>query len=242
MHKDQSAAQRSPRLRYPIDFGDESVSIAWEAAHSLLLSAIQPDGLGALLPKGRRLKPRFIQTALLARRASVSLPLLIAATRECAVSRALAAAVQLIGAGPGLTPSWDDLLVDYICGLRVTLTVEDRKRALFLDQFGLAIHQASSRTTDVSRRYIERTVRGEGPAWIEDVLHAIALGDLERAQHATRPTMNIGTTSGTDMMLGAVLGSAAWQLGAQAIAMLATLSCHRLPIPGSLTSEDHVAH
>jgi len=242
MHSGQLAAERFPRAKYSIDFGDEAILSAWEAVRSLILSSTQRDGLGALLPNGRRLKPRSIQTALLARHASVRLPLLISSTRECDVDQALEAAVSLIGAGPGLTPSWDDLLVGYICGLRATLTIDDWNRSLFLDQFGRAIHQASSGTTDVSRRYIERTARGEGPAWIEHVLDAIAWGNVTAAQHAARYAMSIGTTSGTDMMLGAVLGSSVWQPGEPADALLAAMSCQGLSVPSPRSSQYYAAH
>lgn len=233
-----------PRFDEPndtVDFKSGPTLVAWRAAWSQMQSAVQPDGLGALLPNGRLATARSIQTALLLRRASVELPLLIASTRDLAIARCLAVAVPLIGAGPGLTPSWDDLLIGYICGLRATAS-GDLGRTSFLYRFGAAIQKASAATTDVSRWYIQQTIAGHGPQWIEDVLDAIGSGDLERTSRSAQSALHIGNTSGTDMMLGAVLGSSVWQLGAQAAEVLTTLSCRDPHFANATSAETHAAH
>jgi hypothetical protein len=181
--------------------------------------------LGALLPNGQRTAARSVQTALLAGRARAALPRLVAATWELKIAPSVAAAIPLIGAGPGLTPSWDDLLIGFICGLRATAG-KDRDQESFIFHFGEAVHHASAATTAVSRSYIEHAVYGTGPVWIEDVLAAMGAEDLELAKRTTERALGIGHTSGTDMMIGAVLGSSAWQAGTQAADVLAVLSCH----------------
>ncbi len=208
-----------------IDFTNRSALHAWQIAWSHLQACVQPDGLGALLPNGRRAPARSVQTALLAGRARAALPRLVAATRALEIAPCLAAAIPLIGAGPGLTPSWDDLLIGFICGLRA-IAGKDRAQERFLTEFGLAVNNASTATSTVSRSYIEQTVEGFGPAWIEDVLAAIGGGACERTRRATTLALRTGHTSGTDMMIGAVLGSSAWQAGTQAADVLAVLSCH----------------
>lgn len=206
-----SAAQRQDNS---IDFASPSARRAWEVAWSLLLSFPQADGLAALLPGRQHVSPRSIQTILLAKRASTDLPLLIASTRAFSVVDALAAAVPLIGAGPGLTPSWDDLLIGYLCGLRAAAG-GNFGRMSFLNRLGREIHQASSATSAISRFYIDRTIRGFGPDWIEAVLSAISRGDCALADRSTRNALHVGRTSGTDMMLGALLGTSVWQPEAQ---------------------------
>lgn len=186
---------------------------AREVAWSLLLSFPQADGLAALLP-GRPRAPRLIQTALLVKRASANLPRLLASTRTFSVADALAAAVPLIGAGPGLTPSWDDLLIGYLCGLRAA-SAGKPDRLSFQGCIGEAIRLASIRTTAASRFYIERTVRGSGPGWVEAVLRAISSGDCTLVDRSMRAALRVGRTSGTDMMLGAMLGLSVWQPEAQ---------------------------
>jgi hypothetical protein len=210
-----------------IDFANRSTLDAWQVAWSHLQAGVQPDGLGALLPKGRSTTPRSIQTALLAGPARAALPQLMAATRALEISTALAAAIPLVGAGPGLTPSWDDLLVGFLCGLRATAG-KDRGQKRFFTEFAMAVGKASALTSPVSRSYIEQTADGFGPTWIEDVLAAIGAGDCELTRQTTARALRMGHTSGTDMMLGVVLGSAAWQAGAQAAHALAVLSCPEL--------------
>lgn len=154
------------------------------------------------------------------------MPLFIGSTRGVDIAASLDAAIPLLGAGPGLTPSWDDLLIGYICGLRAT-AAKDWSQVCFLSQFGEAVHKASlAATTAVSRSYIKRTIEGLGPAWIEDVLAAIGVGDPELTKCAAAHALAVGNTTGTDMMLGAVLGSSVWQAGAQTAHVLAALSCH----------------
>lgn len=209
-----------------LDFENNSALEAWYIAWRQLQASVQPDGLGALLPNGRRAAPRFIYTEPLLSRARASLPRLVASTRGIDVAASLAAAIPLIGAGPGLTPSWDDLLIGYMCGLRATAAASWR-RAQFLGRFGEAVRDASAATSAVSRLYIQRTVAGHGPEWIEDALAAIATGNSRRTIRATARALRIGNTSGTDMMLGAILGSSAWQPSTEAAEVLAALSCRR---------------
>lgn len=232
-----SAAQCPRRPRWPensIDFANPSARRAWEVAWSLLLSFPQADGLAALLPGRQHMVPRSIQTVLLAKRASVDLPLLIASTRTFSVVDTLAAAVPLIGAGPGLTPSWDDLLIGYMCGLRAT-SAGDLNRASFLDRIGGAICLASAHTTAVSRFYIERTAQGYGPNWIETVLSAISRGDCDLTNRSTREALHVGRTSGTDMMFGAVLGTLVWQSEAQGqgFRILSAILCGDQRVPSA---------
>jgi hypothetical protein len=207
-----------------IDLTDWSTLHAWQIAWSHLQACVQPDGLGALLPNGRRAAARSAQAALLAGRARAALPRLVAATRALEIAPCLGAAIPLIGAGPGLTPSWDDLLIGFICGLRATAG-KDRNQELFLIELGAAVNDASAATSAVSRSYIEQTVGGSGPAWIEDVLAAIGAGACELTRRATARALRTGHTSGTDMLIGAMLGSSAWQAGTQAAHVLAVLSC-----------------
>jgi hypothetical protein len=210
-----------------VNFENHSTQNAWQLAWSHLQLCTQPDGLGALLPNSRRMAARSVQTALLVKPARSALPLLVASARKLEIASCLAAAIPLMGAGPGLTPSWDDLLIGFICGLRAT-AAKDRNQGRFLIDFGVAVDNASAATTAVSRWYIEHTVKGVGPVWVEDVLAAIGAGDLELTKRATEWALRMGHTSGTDMMIGAVLGSSAWQKGAQTTDVLLALSCHEL--------------
>ena len=226
--------------RTVIRFRHGSTRRAWETAWSHLASSGQPNGLGALLPNGGT-DGRSLQTRLLLPRALIDLPRLVVSTRRLALPEAVSAAVPLIGAGPGLTPSWDDLLIGFMAGLR-TATSGKPERPGFLTRLGAAIQAAGNATTDVSRRVIDRTVAGYGPPWIDDVLAAIAAGNVTRTRRATREALHIGHTSGTDTMLGALLGCAVWQAGPQLDATLAALSCRDPNMASDASGGRHGTH
>lgn len=232
---------RSDVRRIVIHFRRTPTRRAWYTAWSHLRSSVQPNGLGALLPNSGHAAARSLQTSLLIPRAIMHLPLLVTSTRKLAIAEAVSAAVPLIGAGPGLTPSWDDLLIGYISGLR-TATSGEQDKTDFLSRFGAAIQTAGDATTEVSRRYIDRVKEGDSPPWIEDVLAAIEAGNVHRTSRATRDALHIGSTSGTDMMLGALLGSAVWQSGPQLDEVLATLSCRNSHSASKASGEDHATH
>ena len=59
-------------------------------------------------------------------------------------------------------------------------------------------------------------------------LAAIAAGDSSHARSATAQALRVGHTSGTDTMIGAILGAAIWQKGNEADQVLSALSCDLL--------------
>lgn len=183
---------------------------AWRTAHALLMARGQSDGMAALLLSDGNAASSSAATRPLIEQARRRLPPLLSSTRKADSSGATAAALPLIGAGPGLTPSWDDFLMGYLCGLRASPLL-DARRILFLRAFGEAMATASVLSTVASQAGIARAVRGDGPPWITAVLEAIGAGRVGRcASHAER-AMRIGHTSGTDALFGALLGSALWR-------------------------------
>jgi Protein of unknown function (DUF2877) len=211
------------RPRGAVDFSDPLIRRAWRTTWVQLQNGSSCDGLGAMLSHR---SPRSRLTAALVIRARLALPRLVQSVRQFDLSSSLAAALPLVGAGPGLTPSWDDLLIGFLCSLRAA-SGSDPSRWQFIDQFGRAMARASTKTTAVSSAYIQRTIAGAGPAWIEDTLAVIAAGDWIGAHAATARALRVGRTSGVDMMLGVILGSAVWQHGSEVDQVLSALSCHR---------------
>lgn len=207
-----------------LDFANRGVHEAWTAAWTILRNHPSSDGLGAMLPHGNVHSARSPLTAMIVWRAGAALPRLVRFTRGMDVTGSLAVALPLIGGGPGLTPSWDDLLIGFLCGLRASGGNHEAK-SRFVGHFGIAVAEASAGTTAVSRAYICRTVKGTGPEWIESALAAIRAGDPTRTRAATARALRVGHTSGADMMLGAILGSSVWQDGREADEMLSALSC-----------------
>lgn len=209
-----------------VDFTDRHIRAAWMAAWMRLRATAARDGLASMLPGVCKQPPDSPLTAIIVPRARAVLPGLVRSTRHCDAAAALSYALPLIGAGPGLTPSWDDLLVAYLCGLRAS-SGNDNARCRFVQQFGIAVAEASVATTAVSRAYICRAIQGMPPSWIETTLSAICAGDSARASSATARALRVGHTSGTDTMLGLVLGTSVWQDGNEADQVLSALACRQ---------------
>lgn len=171
--------------------------------------------------------PHSPLTRAVVARARPALPQLIRSIRRLDLAPSVSVALQLLGAGPGLTPSWDDLLIGLLCGLRATCR-GDLCHNQFTREFGGGILGGSEKTTAVSRAFVLRTVNGSGPKWVEDALAAIAAGDSSHARSATAQALGVGHTSGTDTMIGAILGAAIWQQGNEPDEVLSALSCDLL--------------
>jgi len=193
-----------------LDLREPEVLLAWRAVLARFESYGQSDGVAALLLADCAAEPKSVETAPLLKQAQWRLPMLVSSTREVDISGALAATLPLIGAGPGLTPSWDDFLMGYLCGLR-TSPLLDARRLRFLREFGNAMMATSVCSTSASQAWIERTVRGDGLPWIRVVLDAVSYGSMALSALLAERALRIGHTSGTDSMFGALLGSVLWK-------------------------------
>lgn len=114
------------------------------------------------------------------------------------VNEQLTAARYLVGRGPGLTPSGDDILLGYGCarwafGCAGTLPayVADASRA---------------RSTEVSASYADALAHGWVSPVYRDLLCAAGLRDECAFERAVRTIGQIGHTSGTDALLGLSIG------------------------------------
>ena len=111
---------------------------------------------------------------------------------------ALAAAVRgVVGRGPGLTPSGDDVIV----GL---LTALDMQRGAARERLARALAPALPTTTDLSRHLIAEAAQGlRGRALHE--LGAALLSGVDLAA-ATERALAVGASSGGDAAIGLVAG------------------------------------
>lgn len=157
--------------------------------------------------------PRDLDAAL----ASVSAALLVDD-----VDGALAASHRLIGAGPGLTPTGDDLLAGLLAAV-VTLApvmslpapggIADGAREAAPRIVADGVREAAPRivararyaTTAISAELLRHAARGEVAAPAADVLHALTGGrPLSRAVEAL---LAVGATSGRDLAHGLLAGA-----------------------------------
>lgn len=121
---------------------------------------------------------------------------------------ALTAAEQLVGLGPGLTPSGDDVLAGLMVTLRHVGAAARVGRAVWLaDWLAAAVtFDAGTRTTPISATLLHCAARGEASPEVTAVLRALAgRGALEPALRRLR---RLGHTSGADLAQGVEIGVA----------------------------------
>ncbi|QIK61960.1 DUF2877 domain-containing protein [Leucobacter viscericola] len=122
-----------------------------------------------------------------------------------ATSDELATAVgALIGLGPGLTPSGDDLLV----GLLATLARSGGTYARDVaNEVAAVIATRGEATTDVSRHYLQLATEGKFSQPLTELLDALTRPDLVDLQSTCiQHVLAVGATSGADAIAGIVLG------------------------------------
>jgi hypothetical protein len=103
----------------------------------------------------------------------------------------------LVGLGPGLTPSGDDVLAGTLVALRA---FGAGARADALGR--LALDAAREGTGPISRAHLECAAVGEGAEALHGVLSGLAAGTPAGLREAIRGLVRIGHTSGWDALLG----------------------------------------
>ncbi|MEO8557104.1 MAG: DUF2877 domain-containing protein [Actinomycetota bacterium] len=103
---------------------------------------------------------------------------------------------ELIGAGPGLTPSGDDAL----CAVLLVLCGVGDPAPIAL--MGAAIQEQWTRTTSLSASLLEAASKGYAVPEVATLVEATLRGDLVEARVALASTLAIGHSSGTDLVAG----------------------------------------
>jgi hypothetical protein len=110
-----------------------------------------------------------------------------------------ASIIDLIGMGPGLTPSGDDFLLGGLLALDALGAAGGRNILWELCRLHL------DRTNEISRAHLEAAALGYGAAALHDAIHATMAGRVDRIAHALSAVSEIGQTSGRDGFTGALL-------------------------------------
>jgi hypothetical protein len=166
-----------------------------------------PDGLGRLIPAlvigGRRAAADDTDSPLLRRAAAGASALAGWLVRDVGPPPPARASV-LIGLGPGLTPSGDDLIAGVLIALRTLL------RADTAEQLGAwALCLAATRTGTISSAHLAAAAAGEGAEPLHRVLAAICAGDEAGLEREVDAVAGIGHCSGWDALAGVALAGAA---------------------------------
>ena len=151
-------------------------------------------GFGALLGAGNPHDPVGIL--------KVARPIVAGLIRALEAGDRIAAAesaARLIGLGPGLTPSGDDVLV----GIEAALHRLAQPSAGFL---ALALGDVEERTTELSATFLRHAAAGEFAERVHTLLAALLGSDDETIPAAIDRAVAWGATSGTDCLLGVLIG------------------------------------
>lgn len=120
--------------------------------------------------------------------------------------RAATLAFALLGLGPGLTPSGDDVL----CGFLLALRHLAAEPALTRGATGLGARVAAhapGRTTDLSAALLGHAARGDGCAQLVDLITAVGRG--RGVSPCLTRLLAVGHTSGADLAVGVLAGAQA---------------------------------
>ncbi|MBS3939403.1 MAG: DUF2877 domain-containing protein [Actinobacteria bacterium] len=125
------------------------------------------------------------------------------------IAAALAQVDGLLGLGPGLTPSGDDLL----CGLLSAIALlgpavgapAERRVAAARVVGAAVVARAPAATTSISAALLAHAVHGEVSDVAADVVHALA--GRQPLAPAVRALLAVGATSGRDLTAGLLAGA-----------------------------------
>ena len=109
-----------------------------------------------------------------------------------------AAVPGLLGFGSGLTPLGDDVLAGWLAA-----GVATRHPALAVVRSGVAL-LARQRTTALSATLLECAARGEGVPQFRSLLRGMATGEPALVERSVDDLLDIGDTSGSGLVLGAL--------------------------------------
>lgn len=196
-----------------VDLRQRDTAQAWAVAWLELEKHRRGNGISAMIaaipaPRQNPVTSPWINA--LVERAVQIVSALIEATCTFQVDGAITAIRPLIGLGPGLTPSGDDFIVGYLAGLWSTAG-SDSSRLRFMSSLGAWLSQAAASTNAISRTYIKSAVYGNVSEPIANLAQLVGQAkSMDSVREAARTALQVGNTSGTDGVLGLLLGSIAW--------------------------------
>ncbi len=116
-----------------------------------------------------------------------------------------AVVARLIGAGPGLTPSGDDVLVGLLAAL--SRSGGAPRTAVLASRLGAVIDRSIHRTTDVSAHYLRLATHGHFGEPLTTLVDAVVAGaPTHHVQSHLQAVLSVGATSGADALVGVILG------------------------------------
>jgi len=180
-----------------------------ELAKQTAVSRTCAEGLGQLLKHldaiERGEMPAAGDLNDVARKALPNIVGLVKAVRNGNTAAVENTAKNLVGLGPGLTPSADDMLVGFTGALGWT-SRSLGKDADMVGKINVAIASHADRTNLLSRQLLQHAARGDVNERLGELFTAILAGPASKVEPLVTRIMKIGESSGIDMMVGLLLG------------------------------------
>jgi hypothetical protein len=107
----------------------------------------------------------------------------------------------LIGLGPGLTPTGDDVLLGF---LSIVNTCDDF--ISIREVFNNEILSNLKCTSDISGYFLKMAAENHYHEYVQNVIYSMVHGLPESVSISVKKLLNIGATSGTDIAIGMYLG------------------------------------
>lgn len=185
------------------DIGSPAVQQAWASAWELLNREQRLKGVDIIASDLFRsgAGPQLSQ------RMSGPVMSLATSTVQFDPQGAMHAAEKMIGLGPGVTPSGDDILLGFLAGLWST-TGGNEQQLSFIRTFGEALMPLTKLTGEISRTYLYHAARGQFSSSLSNLAAAIAQGGP--VDMALEEAMHIGHSSGMDAAAGLLIGLRIW--------------------------------
>ncbi len=214
---DLSVDLRNARLWYvdlqtiQIDCRRPAQAQAWAIAWSELSTYHRRSALSGIMEGFPPSEGPLAASEVLLQQSAHIVPALLQATRAFQFGDARTSIRLLIGLGPGLTPSGDDFLVGYFAGLWCTAGANP-SRMRFLTTLGFELSEVSRNTNEISCAYLRSAAKGH----VSETLAKLALqlnqaNNMSSVRATTQAALQVGHTSGSDGVLGLLLGCLAWQ-------------------------------
>ncbi len=142
-----------------------------------------------------------------ARAALNSLSSLLKAIREGQAEDIGVQAGRLIGLGPGLTPSADDVLSGLMASIYLASLNLSRDTRSAEQVNHEIMSRVAKKTTKISEEYLVLAAAGETIEPVSILMKRLLTAKGSDVKDATENVLSVGETSGTDMALGILLGT-----------------------------------
>ncbi len=188
----------------------QSWAVAWSELNRHYDKHGISENLGSFFLSERRPVTPTVSDILL-KQGAHTIPSLLQATCRLQLGEAMISVRALIGLGYGLTPSGDDFLVGYMAGLWCTAGVNP-SRMRFLTALGSELAEESRSTNEISCTYLRSASKGHVSEPIAKLAHQLnQANDMSSVRATTQTALQVGHTSGSDGVLGMLLGCLVWQ-------------------------------